>query len=89
MPSDRALLQHHPFTVEPLWKFTIRRVGSSDSYSASFSDSVQLVQRRWRVFLEPWELKRYFIRPRNSVVLKHKADVVVVHPDGALPASPN
>ena len=88
VPSDRALQQHHPLTDEPLWKFILRRVGAPGSASGSFSDSVQWVHRHWPAFLEQlswWELKRYFNRYRNSVVLKPKADVVVVHPVGRFP----
>ena len=93
-PSDRALLQHHPLNDEPLWKFILRRVGAlghdiaPGSASASFSDSVEHVHRHWSIFLELlswWELKRYFNRNGNSVVLKPKADVVVVHPVGRFP----
>ena len=88
VPSDRALQQHHPLTDEPLWKFILCRVGAPVSDSATFSESVQWVHRHWHVFLEQlswWELKRYFNRYRNSVVLKPQADVVVVHPVGRFP----
>ena len=89
VPSDRALLQHHPLTDEPLWKFILRRVGvAAPSDTATFSDIVPWVHRHWRDFLELlswWELKRYFNRYGNTVVLKPKADVVVVHPVGRFP----
>jgi len=88
VPSDRALQQHHPLTDTPLWMFILRRVGAPVSASATFSESVQLVRRHWPVFLEHlswWELKRYFNRYQNAVVLKPKADVVVVHPVGRFP----
>ena len=79
------LQQHHPLTDEPLWKFIRRRVGAPGSASDSFSDSVQWVHEHWHDFLEHlswWELKFLFNRRGNSVVLKPKADVVVVHPVG-------
>ena len=89
VPSERALKTHHPLADEYLWKFILRRVEQPVSDSASFvSDSVQWVRRHWPVFLEYlswWELRRYFNRHQMSVVLKPKADVVVLHPVGRFP----
>ena len=51
VPSDRALQQHHPLTDTPLWMFILRRIGAPVSASATFSESVQSVRRRWPVFL--------------------------------------
>ena len=88
VPSERVLQQHHPLTDEPLWKFIRRRVVAPGSASDSFSDSVQWVHEHWHDFLEHlswWELKFHFNRRGNSVVLKPKVDVVVVHPVGRFP----
>ena len=85
VPSDRVLRQHHPLTDYPLWQFILRRVGVPVSDGDDFSDSVLLVRQHWGDFLEHmswWELKRYFNRYGNSVVLKPQADVVVLHPVG-------
>ena len=90
VPSLRALKTHHPLTDEPLWKFILRNVGVTVSLSC-FTQACaeyELVRRHWPVFLERmswWELKRYFNRHQKSVVLKPKADVVVVHPVGRFP----
>ena len=55
------------------------------SDSTDFSAQKALVHRRWPEFLELlswWELKRYFNRQGNTLALKPKADVVVLHPVG-------
>ena len=82
------LQQHHPLTDEPLWKFIRGRVVAPGSASDSFSDSVQWVHEHWHDFLEHlswWEFECHFNRRGNSVVLKPKVDVVVVHPVGRFP----
>ena len=84
-PSDATLRKHHPLSGQPLWQLVLRRVGVSVSDSTEFLDARSLVHSRWQDFLELtswWELKRYFNRNGNTVVLKPKADVVVVHPVG-------
>ena len=55
------------------------------SDSAAFASVKPLLHERRVDFLELmswWEIKRYFNRNGHTVVLKHKADVVVVHPVG-------
>ena len=90
VPLQRALKTHHPLTDEPLWKLILRRVEQPVSDSASFPDIVQRARRHWPVFLEylsRWELRRYFNRHQKSVVLKPKADFVVLHPVGRFPSA--
>ena len=87
-PSDGTLQKHHPLTHEPFWKFILARVGAPVSDSGGFPENKRLVHHRWRDFLERlswWELKRYFNRQGETVVVKPKADVVVVHPVGRFP----
>ena len=57
------------------------------SDSADFPTQKALVHERWHAFLEVlswWELKRYFKRQGNTVILTPEAYVVVAHPVGRL-----
>mgnify|MGYP001393261403 FL=1 len=63
----------------------LQRVGAPVSDSATFNEARGFIEDHWQHFLELmswWELKRYFNRTGNTVSLKPKADVVVVHPVG-------
>ena len=85
VPPEGALLKRHPLTDEPFWKLILRKVGVTVSDSAVFSEERPHIDRHWHEFLELmswWELRRYFNRQGNSLVLKPQADVVVVHPVG-------
>ncbi len=91
LPSDAALVKHHPLTGEPLWKFILRRAGAPVPERATLRDAKDDVQNSWQLFLELlgwWELKRCFNRGGGSspgsasVTFKPVADIVVVHPVG-------
>ena len=85
VPGDATLQKIHPLTSEPFWKLILRRSGVPVSDSTKFSVQKALVHKRWPEFLELlswWELKRYFNRQGNTLALKPKADVVVLHPVG-------
>ena len=85
VPSDSTLQKHHRLTCQPFWKFLLRKVGVPVSDSATFASVRSLLHDRWLDFLELtswWEFKRYFNRNGNTVVLKPKTDLIVVHPAG-------